>query len=115
VARVISPGSVLAFNVRREEEERFQNLWNSALQILEEKEELERDNEALRKERDKLKEEVDRQTQEKFKYSKLARQYSDRLTDIPMEKVMERLGYEGVRRGEAMVYRGTQNKVAVII
>jgi hypothetical protein len=101
--------------VRREERERFQDLWDSALQILKEKKEVERDNEALRKKHDELEKEVTRQTQEKFKYSKLARQYSNRLTDIPMEKVMERLGYEGERRGEAMAYRGARNEVAVII
>jgi Plasmid recombination enzyme len=100
---------------QREAQWQFDNQWRSARLILEEKGDLERENKELRDKRDELEKEVARQRQEKFEYSRQARQYSDRLTDIPMEDVMERLGYEGERRGEATVYRGGQNRVAVII
>jgi hypothetical protein len=54
-------------------------------------------------------------TREKLDFQMLAREYSDRLTDIPMPEVMERLGYEGERQGEALVYRGEQGQVAMLI
>jgi hypothetical protein len=101
--------------VRREEAERFENLRRSALQILEEKEELQRENQKLREERNKEHEELLRMTREKQEFQMFARQYSDRLTDIPMHEVMERLGYPVEQHGEIHVYRGDRNQVAVLV
>lgn len=54
-------------------------------------------------------------TREKLDYAMRARDYSDRLTDIPMEEVMQRLGYEGENHKGVLVYRGEQNEVAMLI
>jgi hypothetical protein len=101
--------------VRREEAERFENLRRSALQILEEKEELQRENQKLREERNKEHESLLKMTREKLDIQMQAKEYSDRLTDIPMPEVMERLGYEGEHQGETLVYRTDQNQVAILI
>jgi hypothetical protein len=100
--------------VRREEAERFENLRRSALQILEEKEELQRENRKLREERNKEHESLLKMTREKQEFQMQAKAYSDRLTDIPMEEVMQRLGYEGERQGETLVYHTVRNQVAVL-
>jgi hypothetical protein len=101
--------------VRREEAERFENLRRSALQLLEEHKELYREKEALRKEHEKLRESMTAMTREKLDFQMLAKQYSDRLTDIPMEEAMQRLGYEGERHGETLVYRADGGQVAMLI
>lgn len=101
--------------VRREEAERFENLRRSALQLLEEHKELHREKEALRKEHTKLQESMREMTREKLDFQMQAKQYSDRLTDIPMHEVMERLGYEGERQGEALVYRTDGGQVAMLV
>jgi hypothetical protein len=44
-----------------------------------------------------------------------ARQYRERLSDIPLPEVMERLGCRGERQGEAHVYRDTRGQVAIRI
>ena len=54
-------------------------------------------------------------TREKLDFQMQAREYHERLTDIPMPEVMEKLGYEGQRHGEALVYRGHLIVVAMII
>lgn len=101
--------------VRREEAERFDNLLRSALQIREEKQELERQKDAMLQEREKLKEALGQMLRTKLDLQALAKDYSDRLTDIPMEEVMQRLGYEGERQGEALVYRADGGQVAMLI
>jgi hypothetical protein len=101
--------------VRREEAERFENLRRSALQLLEEHKELYREKEALAKEHKQLQESMREMTREKLDFQMLAKQYSDRLTDIPMEEVMQRLGYEGERHGEALIYRTDGGQVAMLI
>jgi hypothetical protein len=101
--------------VRREEAERFENLRKSALQLLEEAQELQRDKEALGKEYNKLQESMRAMTREKLDFQMQAKAYSDRLTDIPMEEAMQRLGYEGERQGETLVYRTDGGQVAMLI
>jgi hypothetical protein len=101
--------------VRREEAERFENLRRSALQLLEENRELHREKEALRVEQNKLHESLKAMTREKLDFQMLAKEYGDRVTDIPMPEVMEKLGYEGARHGESLVYRGDQGQLAMII
>jgi hypothetical protein len=101
--------------VRREEAERFENLRKSSLQLLEEMREMHREKEALSLEHEKLRESMMAMTREKLDFQVLAKQYSDRLTDIPMEEVMERLGYKGERHGEALVYRTDGGQVAMLI
>jgi hypothetical protein len=54
-------------------------------------------------------------TREKLDNQMLAKEYSDRLTDIPMQEVMQRLGYEGERHGEALVYRTDGGQVGMLI
>ena len=101
--------------VRREEAERFENVRRQARQIYEENKELHREKEGLRQEQNQLNESLIKMTREKLDYAMRARDYSDRLTDIPMEEVMERLGYEGERHDQGLVYRGEQNEVAMLI
>lgn len=101
--------------VRREEAGRFENLRRSALQLLEENRELHRGKEALHAERDQLQESLREMTREKLDFQVLAKDYGDRLTDVPMEEVMQRLGHEGERHNGVLVYRGGQNEVAVLI
>jgi hypothetical protein len=101
--------------VRREEAERFDNLLRSTRQIREEKQELEREKDAMLQEREKLKEALGQMLRTKLDLQALAKDYSDRLTDIPMKEVLERLGYEGERQGETLVYRTDQNQVAMLI
>jgi hypothetical protein len=101
--------------VQREEAERFDNLRRSALQIYEENKDLFRAKDALRVERNQLHESLMAMTREKQEFQMQAREYSDRLSDIPMPEVMERLGYTGERHGEALVYRADGGEVAMII
>ncbi|MDQ3920608.1 MAG: plasmid recombination protein, partial [Acidobacteriota bacterium] len=101
--------------VRREEAERFENLRKSALQLLEEHREQHREKEGLRRERDKLQESLKEMKREKLDFQVQAKEYSDRLTDIPMKEVMEHLGYEGESHKGVLVYRGEQNEVAMLI
>jgi len=101
--------------VRREEAERFENLRRSALQLLEEHKELYREKEALAKEHQKLQESMREMTREKLDFQMQAKDYGERLTDIPMEEVMGRLGYEGESHEGVLVYRGEQNEVAMLI
>lgn len=101
--------------VRREEADRFDTLRRSALQILEEKGELERENQQLREERNKEHKSLLKMTREKQEFQMLARQYSDRLADIPMHEVMEHLGYPGEQHGDIHVYRGDRNEIAMLI
>jgi hypothetical protein len=101
--------------VERDGATRFDNLHRSALQLIEENRGLHRDKENLRVERNQLHESLMKMTREKLDFQMQARDYHDRLTDIPMPEVMEKLGYTGERHGEALVYRGDRNEVAMII
>jgi hypothetical protein len=101
--------------VERDGAERFDNLHRSALHLVEENRGLHRDKETLRVERNQLHESLLKMTREKLDFQMQARDYHDRLTDIPMPEVMEKLGYEGARHGEALVYRGDRNEVAMLI
>lgn len=101
--------------VRQEEAERFENLRRSAIQLLEEHKELYREKEALAKEHTKLQESTREMTREKLDFQMLAKEFHDRLTDIPMYEIMQRLGYEGERHGEALVYRADGGEVAMLI
>lgn len=101
--------------VRCEEAQRFENLRRSAVSLYEENKELFREKDELRVQCNELNEALMKMTHEKQEFQMLARQYHDRLTDIPMPEIMERLGYEGERQGEAHVYRGDRNQVAMLI
>ncbi|MET0623595.1 MAG: MobV family relaxase [Pyrinomonadaceae bacterium] len=101
--------------VRREEAERYANLRRQALQIYEENKELHREKDALRDERNRLHESLLKMTRENGELQLRARGYHERLTDIPMPEVMERLGYTGERHGEALVYRVGEGQTAMII
>lgn len=101
--------------VERDGAERFDNLHRSALFLVEENRGLHRDKEELRVERNNLHDALQKMTREKLDFQMQARQYHDRLTDIPMPEVMERLGYEAERQGQMLVYRGDQNEVAMLI
>lgn len=100
---------------RREEAERFENLRRSALQLLEENRELHREGEALRVERNQLNESLMKMTREKLDFQMQAREYHERLADIPLHEVMQRMGYGNERQGEAHVYRDAQGQVALKI
>lgn len=101
--------------VRREEAERFDNLRRSALQLLEDLREQHREKESVSQERDQLQGSLKAMTREKLDFQMLAKEYSDRLTDIPMEEVMQRLDYHGERHGEALIYRADGGQLAMII
>ena len=101
--------------VRREEAERFDTLRRSALQIYEENKELHREKEELRVQRNELSEAVIKLRHENREYQLQASRYRERLSDIPMPEVMQRMGYAGERHGEAHVYRDAQGQVALRI
>jgi hypothetical protein len=90
-------------------------LRRSALQLVEENWELHLDKEALRVRRNELNESLMKMTREKLDFQMQARQYHDHLSDIPMPEVMGRLGYDGERHGEALVYRADGGEAAMII
>ena len=99
----------------RDAEARFQNLHRSALQLLEENKELRRDNKNLLNQRNDLHEKALKEGNQKLEYMAQARELGERLPDIPMPEVMAHLGYGGEQHGQAHIYRGENNVVAMRI
>lgn len=98
--------------VRREEEYRYQNLLQSAQQLLDENRGLRRENHDLRTERNALNESL---TKLRLEHKELHLRASEWLSDIPLHEVMQRMGYRGEREGEAHVYRDARGQVAIKI
>lgn len=115
VATVEQAARAQLAKVERMATERFENLRQQALQIYEENKELRTDNNALRVQRNELNELLGQERWRAQESGKLARERGERLSDIPMPEVMERMGYDGERHGEAHVYRGEGNVVAMRI
>jgi hypothetical protein len=101
--------------VERKAEERFQNLLRSAQQLVNDNRELRRENHDLLTERNDLHESVQKLRLDKQGLELEAKQYRERLSDIPMPELMQRMGYKGERQGEAHVYRDTRGQVAIRI
>lgn len=101
--------------VERVAADRFTNLQRSAQALLDENKELRAHNDNLREQRNELNELLGKERWYKQEFQKLARERGDRLTDIPMPEVMERLGYDGELNGQAHIYWGEQNVVAMRI
>lgn len=99
--------------VKSWEQVRYEHLRRSALTLYEENKELRDGKDALRVERNRLHEQVLVEQRLKLDALSLAREHCDRLTDIPMPDVMDRLGYASEQQGEAHVYRDTQGRVAI--
>lgn len=99
--------------VRREEATRFEQLRLAARDLYEKNKELHREMDELRTQRNELNESLIKLGREKLDFQMLARQYHDRLSDIPLHEVMERLGYGNERQGGAYVYRDGQGQVAL--
>jgi hypothetical protein len=115
VATVEEEARAKIAEVERHDAERSAHMERGARFIVEENRELREELNALRVERNSLHEQVLKEQRLKLDYSALARKYGDRLTDVPMPEVMERLGHVGERQGQAHVYRGDGQAVAVSI
>ena len=115
VAAVEEAGRAKVAEVERLAEGRFATLQRSARSIYDENKELRGERNQLLDERNALHEQVLKEQRMKLDFSAEARKYSDRLTDIPMPEVMEKLGYDGERQGEAHLYRGEGDVVAMKI
>lgn len=115
VATVEEASRMKIAEIERLAAERFANLERSARFLIDENRELRADRNKLLGERNALHEQVLNERQQKFDLSALARERGDRLADIPMPEVMEHLGYDGERRGQAHLYRGEGNVVAMRI
>ncbi|HEX7318655.1 MAG TPA: MobV family relaxase [Pyrinomonadaceae bacterium] len=101
--------------VERLADDRFKNLLRSAQQLVDDNRGLRRENHDLLTERNELHESVMKLRLEKQEFELEAKQYRERLSDIPMHEVMERMGYKAERQGEAHVYRDTRGQVAIRI
>lgn len=95
--------------------ERVEEVERTAGAVLGENSKLREAARALLGERNQLMEALRETARERQEYQLRARDYQERLSDIPMPEVMERLGYEGERHGEFHVYRGERNEAAMII
>jgi hypothetical protein len=101
--------------VERKAEERYQNLLRSAQQLLDDNRGLRRENHTLLTERNDLHESLTKLRLEHKEVNLRASQYQERLSDIPLHEVMQRMGYRGERDGEAHVYRDGRGQVAIKI
>lgn len=95
---------------------RFATLERSARALLDESRELYADKDHLRIQRNELNEELGKERYRAGELHAQVRGLGERLTDIPMPEVIDRLGYgPGERQGEALVYRGEQGQVAMSV
>jgi hypothetical protein len=101
--------------VERLADDRYKNLLRSAEHLLDENRGLRRENHDLLTERNDLHESVLKLRLEKQGFELEAKQYRERLSDIPLHEVMGRMGCRGERQGEAHVYRDPQGQVAIRI
>lgn len=101
--------------VRREEAVRFDKVRVLGASLYERTKELSSENDELRTERNQLKEAVIKLGLEKDELQLRVSRYQDRLSDIPLHEVMERLGYQAERQGEAHVYLNDRGGVAILI
>lgn len=101
--------------VRREEAVRFEKVRLLGVSLYEKNKELSHENDQLRSERNRLHESVIKLGRQNEELQLRASRYQERLSDIPMPEVMERMGYRGERQGEAHVYLNTQGQVAIRI
>ena len=99
--------------VERLADDRFKNLLRSAEQVVDENRGLRRENHDLRTERNELHESVLKLRLEKQGFEIEAREYRERLADVPMPEVLERMGCRAERQGEALVYRDGRGGVAL--
>lgn len=100
---------------REEADERHNTLSRSSKALAGELEDVTKERDVLLTERSALEQQVKAEIRERFRLSALARASGDRLTDIPMPEVMERLGYEGESRGGQYTYPGSDGRAALII
>jgi hypothetical protein len=101
--------------VRREEAERYDKLHESSLRLSDENKRLHGENEKMLGERTLLYRTATKLERQNEELRLRASRYQERLTDIPMHEVLERMGYRGERQGEAHVYLSSQGKVAIRI
>jgi hypothetical protein len=101
--------------VRQEEADRYDTLYRAATQILKDKGAVERENEGLRAERDRLNESLGEMTREKQAFELEARQYRERLSDILLRQVMNRMGYRSELRDGVYLYRNSKGEVSMRI
>jgi hypothetical protein len=113
VAEVERAAQERVAQVERQATDRIGQMRRSAQSLIDENRELKSEKERLLEERKRLNEKVLDERRQKFEFSALARSFSDRLADIPMPKVMEKLGYYGEREGGAHLYREEQGRIAV--
>jgi hypothetical protein len=83
--------------------------------LLEEHRELRADRDKTLAERNELQRQLLVEQYEKLEFSKLARERGDRLSDIPLPEVMQRMGFGNEREGDAYVYRDRRGQVAIRI
>jgi FtsZ-binding cell division protein ZapB len=97
--------------VRSEEAARFEKVRVLGLSLYEQNKKLSRENDGLSTERDGLNETVGKLGRENEELRMRARDYQERLSDIPMPEVMEKLGYGREQQGGAHVYRDARGQV----
>lgn len=90
-----------------------------AMQMLDkerhENETLRQQSDALSQVNEELKKDVAVERSRTHEQSLLSGQYRNRLKDIPLEDVMERMGYEREQIGNSFVYRDDEQRVQLVI
>jgi hypothetical protein len=101
--------------VRREEADRYEKLRVMGVSLYEKYKELGIENDELRTERNGLNDSLTKLKLEHKELQLRVSQYQERLSDIPLPEVMERMGYRAERDGKAHVYRDTQGQDVIVI
>lgn len=101
--------------IRQEEADRYDTLYRAATRILQDKGEVERENEGLRAERNRLDESLLEMTREKQGVELEAKRYRERLSDIPLHQVMDRMRYASERRDGVYLYPNSKGGVSMRI
>jgi len=102
--------------VKREAADRLYNLEQSARKVLDENRELHEQVEGLTASRDSYFNQLASEKVRAHATQKRAERLSERLTDIPMLDVMERMGYgRGEEKGDVNLFRDAQGRVAMAV
>jgi hypothetical protein len=99
--------------VRREEAARYEKLRLLGRDLYEKTKELSRENDELRTQRNELNESVIKLGLANKELQLRAGDYQNRLSDIPMPEVMQKMGYGREQQGGAHVYRDAQGEIAL--
>jgi len=95
--------------------DRVEKAERTAVEVLGENDKLRELAQSLLRERTQLREALKGLGREKDEVQLRAKDYQERLSDIPLREVMQKMGYQGEQQGEALVYRDGQGQVAIRI